>query len=147
MEGESPALMILRKFISQPAFAVYMKSHCSFKFHLIKTNWSGICTEVSFTSSEVMWTLLMKLSYTDGKLYAEVKSQTNLMMMMMMMMRMIMNCFYGMIDLRKEFNFFFPTGTIVKDSHNRESPTRRQQVLNLRKTWDEALLNEVIQYG
>ena len=39
----------------------------------------------------------------------------------------------------------FPAATIVRDPHHRESPTRRQQDLNLRRTWVQALLNEVVQ--
>ena len=33
----------------------------------------------------------------------------------------------------------------VRDPHHRESPTRREQDLNLRRTWVQALLNEVVQ--
>ena len=32
----------------------------------------------------------------------------------------------------------FPAGTIVRDPHHRESPTRREQGLNLRRTWVQA---------
>ena len=32
----------------------------------------------------------------------------------------------------------FPAGTIVRDPHHRESPTRREQDLNLRRTWVQA---------
>ena len=39
----------------------------------------------------------------------------------------------------------FSAGTIVRDHHHRESPTPRGQVLNLRRTWVQALLNEVVQ--
>ena len=37
-----------------------------------------ICTEVSFTSPEAMWTLIRKLPYTKVKFYPELKSQTGL---------------------------------------------------------------------
>ena len=37
----------------------------------------------------------------------------------------------------------FPTGTTVTDPHHRESPTRCEQHLNLRRTWVKACLNEV----
>ena len=37
----------------------------------------------------------------------------------------------------------FPAGTTVRYPHRRESPTRREQDLNLRRTWVQALLNEV----
>ena len=40
---------------------------------------------------------------------------------------------------------FFPVGIIVRDPHHRESPTRREQDLNLRRTWVQALMNEVVQ--
>ena len=58
--------MILRHFISLRAFTVYMENSLLFE----------ICTEVSFTSPELMWTLIMKLPYTEVKFYPEVKSQT-----------------------------------------------------------------------
>ena len=38
-----------------------------------------------------------------------------------------------------------PAGTIVRDPHHHESPTHREQDLNLRKTWLQPLLNEVVQ--
>ena len=50
---------------------------------------------------------------------------------MMMMMMMMMKCFCGMVDRRKAFLALFPSGTIVRDPHYRESPTRREQGLNL----------------
>ena len=36
--------------------------------------------------------------------------------------------------------------TFVWDPHHRESPTRREQDLNLRKTWIQAWLNEVVEW-
>ena len=39
----------------------------------------------------------------------------------------------------------FPPGTIVRDSHHRKSPTRREQGLSLRRIWVQTLLNEVVQ--
>ena len=60
--------MILRNFISLQAFTVYMENSLRFE----------ICTEVSFTLPELVWTLIMKLSYTEVKFYPEVKSQTGL---------------------------------------------------------------------
>ena len=60
--------MILRNFISLRAFTVYMENSLRFE----------ICTEVSFTTPEVMWTLIMKLPHTEVKFYPEVKSQTSL---------------------------------------------------------------------
>ena len=39
----------------------------------------------------------------------------------------------------------FPAGTIA--NHHRKSPTRRKQDFNLRRTWVQVLLNEVIYHG
>ena len=39
----------------------------------------------------------------------------------------------------------FSAGTIVRDPHHRESPTRREQYTNLRRTRVQVLLNEVVQ--
>ena len=39
----------------------------------------------------------------------------------------------------------FPTGTIIRDSHRRESLIRRNQDLNLRRTGVQALMSEVVQ--
>ena len=44
-----------------------------------------------------------------------------------------MNFFCGMVDRRKAFITLFPAGTIVRDPHHREYPTRREQNLNLRR--------------
>ena len=43
------------------------------------------------------------------------------------------NCFCGMVDRRKALALF-PAGTIVRDPDHRESPTRHEQDLNLRRT-------------
>ena len=51
------------------------KTHCGLKFHFGQTDRSKICTEVSFTSPELMWTLIMKLPYTEVKFYPKVESQ------------------------------------------------------------------------
>ena len=60
--------MILRNFISLQAFTVYMKNSLRFE----------ICTEVTFTSPELVRMLIIKLPYTKVKFYHEVKSQTGL---------------------------------------------------------------------
>ena len=39
----------------------------------------------------------------------------------------------------------FPAGTIVRDPHHRESPTRRGQGSSLRRAWVQAYLDEVVQ--
>ena len=50
------------------------------------------------------------------------------------MMKM-MNCFCGMVDVTDKRRLaLFPAGTTARDPHHRESPTRREQVLNLRRT-------------
>ena len=53
-----------------------------------------------------------------------------------MMMMMMMNCFCGMVDRRKAFSPIsrFPSGTIVRDPHHHESPTRCEQGFNQRRT-------------
>ena len=47
------------------------KLHCGLKFDR-----GEICTEVTYTTSQVMWTLVMKLAHTEIKFYLQVKSQT-----------------------------------------------------------------------
>ena len=54
------------------------KTHCGLNFHFGQFDRSEFCTEVSFTTPEVMWTLIMKLPHTEVKFYPEVKSQTGL---------------------------------------------------------------------
>ena len=56
-----------------------------------------------------------------------------IMMMMVMMMMTMMNGFCGMDDRRKTLALF-AVGTIVRDPHHRESLTRHEQDLNLRRT-------------
>ena len=62
-----------------------------------------------------------------------------MMIMMMMMMMMVSNCFCGMIDPQKVLALF-PVGTIVRDPHYREFPTRCKQDLNLCTTCFQASL-------
>ena len=50
------------------------KTHCRLKFHFGQIERSEIYTEVSFTSPKVMWSLIIKLPYTEVKFYHEVKS-------------------------------------------------------------------------
>ena len=50
---------------------------------------------------------------------------------------------YGWAD--KRCLALFPAGTIVRDPQHRESPPRREKNLKLRRTWVQALLNEVVQ--
>ena len=40
---------------------------------------------------------------------------------------MIMNCFCGMVTDERRVALF-PAGTIVRDPHHRESPTRHEQI-------------------
>ena len=56
----------------------------------------------------------------------------------------MMNCFVVWLT-DKRCLVLFPAGTIARDSHHRESPARRMQDLNLRRTWVQALLDEVVQ--
>ena len=55
-----------------------MQTRCSLKFHFGQFDRSEICTEVSFTSTELMAMLIMKLLYTKVKLYLGVNCQTSL---------------------------------------------------------------------
>ena len=45
----------------------------------------------------------------------------------------------------KERIALLPTATIVRDPHHCESPTHRKQDLNLRRTWVQGLLYDVVQ--
>ena len=54
------------------------KTHCGLKFYFGQIDRSEICIEVSFTSSELIWTLIIKLPYTEVKFYPKVKSKTDL---------------------------------------------------------------------
>ena len=60
-----------------------------------------------------------------------------------MMKIMVMNCFCSSLADQKRLALF-PTENIVRDSHHRESQTRRKQGLNLRRTWILAVWNEVV---
>ena len=61
----------------------------------------------------------------------------------MMMKMIIMNCFCGTADRRKTFDPI-PAGIIARDPHYRESPSRREQDLNLRRTRVQAKLSEAV---
>ena len=54
------------------------------------------------------------------------------MMMMIMMMMMMIVFEVWLTDERRLA--LFPAGTIIRDPHHRESPKRREQSLNLRRT-------------
>ena len=56
-----------------------------------------------------------------------------MMMMMMVMMMMMMNCFKVWLT-DKMHSTLLPARTIVRDSHHRESLTRRKQGFNLCRT-------------
>ena len=65
------------------------------------------------------------------------------MMMMMMMMRM-MNCFgRWFTDVRRLA--ISPAGTILRDPHQRESLTRREQDLTMVRPRVQALFDGVVQ--
>ena len=70
--------------------------------------------------------------------YREFSNEGYVMIMTMMMM---MKC-YGMVGRLA----VFPAGTIVRDPHQRESPTCRGQDLDRRKALVQASLNEDTQY-
>ena len=59
-------------------------------------------------------------------------------------MMMMMNCFCGMVD-RERCLALFPAETNVRYPHHDESPTRREQGLNLRRAWVQTQLSEVVQ--
>ena len=40
---------------------------------------------------------------------------------------------------------YFQPGPLPEIPHHHESPTRREQDMNLRRTWVQALLNELVQ--
>ena len=71
-------LMVLRNFITMWAFTVYIKNSLWFEISLWSIWPTEICTKVSLTPPEVMWTLIMKLPHTEVKFYPELKSQTGL---------------------------------------------------------------------
>ena len=54
------------------------KIHCGLKFHFCQIDQTEIRTEVSFTSPELTWTLILELPYIEVKFYPEVKYQTGL---------------------------------------------------------------------
>ena len=56
---------------------------------------------------------------------------------------MMMNYFVVCLTNKKRLAFF-PARTIVRDSHHRRSLTRRKRNLNLRRTWVQVLLSEVL---
>ena len=52
-------------------------------------------------------------------------------------MMMMMKCFCDVVTDERRLALL-PVGTIVRDSHHRESPRRCEQGLNLQKTWVQA---------
>ena len=57
---------------------------------------------------------------------------------------LIVSCFCGWLTDERPLALFSP-GTIVRDPQHRESPTRREQNLNLCRTLVQVLMNEVVQ--
>ena len=51
-----------------------------------------------------------------------------------------MECLTG-----KRYLAWFSAGTVVRDSHYLKYSIRRKQDMNLRRTWIQALLSEVVQ--
>ena len=77
-------------------------------------------------------------------------NSTNVMMMMMMMMMVMimgmmvkMNYFCRMVHQCKTLSLI--SSWDLKDYHHRKYPTRREQDLNLRKTWVQVLLKNFVQ--
>ena len=50
-----------------------------------------------------------------------------------LLMMMVAVCFCGIVDQKKRRLALFPAGTIIRDPHHGEFPTRREQELNLRR--------------
>ena len=69
--------MILRNFILLRAFTVYTGNLRRFEIISKHSEWVS-CTEISLTSPEIMWMLIIKLPHTKIKFYPEMKSQTGL---------------------------------------------------------------------
>ena len=88
-----------------------MKTHCGLKLHFGQYDRSETCTEVSFTTPEVMRTLIMKLSHTEVKLYSEVKYQTGLSSLWVWWKRVLINLV--LISTCYTFNFHFYLQTNV----------------------------------
>ena len=57
---------------------------------------------------------------------------------------LIVSCFCGWLTDERRLASISP-GTIVRDPQHRESPTRREQNLNLCRTLVQVLMNEVVQ--
>ena len=57
---------------------------------------------------------------------------------------MVMNCFYGMVDRQNAFSLISSRDHCQVSSPSQTS-TRREQDLNLRRTWVQALMNENVQ--
>ena len=118
------------------------------KFHFGQYDRSEIFTEVSFTTPEVIRTLIMKLPHTEVKIYSEVKYQTGLSSLWVSCKRALINLV--LISTCYSFNFHFYLQTNVGAlGEPAPSPTYMQTrektvtstTLNPPKFWEHLLKN------
>ena len=118
------------------------------KFHFGQYDRSEIFTEVSFTTPEVIRTLIIKLPHTEVKIYSEVKYQTGLSSLWVSCKRALINLV--LISTCYSFNFHFYLQTNVGAlGEPAPSPTYMQTrektvtstTLNPPKFWEHLLKN------
>ena len=118
------------------------------KFHFGQYDRSEIFTEVSFTTPEVIRTLIMNLTHTEVKIYSEVKYQTGLSSLWVSCKRALINLV--LISTCYSFNFHFYLQTNVGAlGEPAPSPTYMQTrektvtstTLNPPKFWEHLLKN------
>ena len=118
------------------------------KFHFGQYDRSEIFTEVSFTTPEVIRTLIMKLPHTEVKIYSEVKYQTGLSSLWVSCKLALINLV--LISTCYSFNFHFYLQTNVGAlGEPAPSPTYMQTrektvtstTLNPPKFWEHLLKN------
>ena len=118
------------------------------KFHFGQYDRSEIFTEVSFTTPEVIRTLIMKLPHSEVKIYSEVKYQTGLSSLWVSCKRALINLV--LISTCYSFNFHFYLQTNVGAlGEPAPSPTYMQTrektvtstTLNPPKFWEHLLKN------
>ena len=62
-------------------------------------------------------------------------------------MMMVAVCFCGIVDQKKRRLALFPAGTIIRDPHHGEFPTRREQELNLRRIWVQVVIHRTTAFS
>ena len=117
-------LMILPTLFHCGHLLFTWKTHCGLKFHFGQFDRSEICTKMSFTPPNVMWTLIMKWPYTEVKFYPKVKSQTGLSSL-----RVSCKCAL-MIE-----HFFLRLPTFFKNAQSFQHKVN----LHKKKTWEGVL--------